>query len=90
MYFNAVNDPNEIEFKVLYNKNEVEDLAKSSKISMYEYETVEKLCIEYLKPIYNIEGLITPFRYKVKPNSTSYRTIKNIEKNFAVSRSRIL
>lgn len=83
MYRQLSNVVDEIEFKILYDPIQVKKLAQDEEITMYEYEIVEKNCIEHYKPRYNKEGVVTPFRFQAKSpkSSKSYKMALNIEKN---------
>lgn len=85
MYQNTEINPDELEFKILYNQKDIAALAEVDQVSMYEYETVEKICIEHFKPKYNIEGITMPFKYQATRLANSLQNVKKIEKNLRFS-----
>lgn len=80
MYTQLADKIDEIEFKVLYDSTQIIELAQSEEVTMYEYEVVEKKCIEYYKPRYNKEGVLKPFCFQAK-QPKNYKIALNIEKN---------
>lgn len=88
MYANQGINADEIEFRLLYGKEDFVELQSGAKIpeknrkylDAVTYEMIEREMIELFKPLYNLEGKIMPYNFKSSSyNGYNMDSIKRLE-----------